>query len=55
MEAYLGVSKEVGLSNEEIGTVQAIVMAVSAARVRAHFREVRRKMSGGDKPGRAGG
>jgi len=41
MEYYLGVAKEEGLTDEEIGAVQSIVMAVSAGRVRAQFREVR--------------
>ncbi len=41
MEHYLGVAKEQGITDDEIGTVQAIVMAVSAGRVRAQFREVR--------------
>ncbi len=41
MEYYLGVAKEEGLTDEEIGAVQSIVMAVSAGKVRAQFREVR--------------
>ncbi len=43
MENYFGVAKEQGITNEEIGAVQSIVMAVSAGRVRAQFREVRIK------------
>ncbi len=44
MEEYFGVAKEQGiLSNKEIGAVQSIVMAVTAGRVRAQFREVRRR------------
>jgi hypothetical protein len=39
MEHYLGVAKEEGITDEEIGSVQAIVMAVSAGRVEAQFRE----------------
>lgn len=39
MEHYLGVAKEEGVTDEEIGAVQAIVMAVSAGRVEAQFRE----------------
>ncbi len=39
MENYFGVAKEQGITNEEIGAVQSIVMAVSAGRVRAQFRE----------------
>ncbi len=41
MEHYFGVAKEQGISDEEIGAVQSIVMAVSAGRVRAQFREAR--------------
>ena len=44
MEHYLGVAKASGISEEEIGAVQAIVMAVSAGRVRAQFREARRRL-----------
>jgi hypothetical protein len=43
MESYFGVAKEQEITNEEIGAVQSIVMAVSAGRVRAQFREVRIK------------
>jgi len=41
MEHYFGVAKEMGLSNDEIGAVQSVVMAVSAGRVNAQFREAR--------------
>ena len=43
MEHYLGVAKGLGISNDEIGAVQSVVMVVSAGRVRAQFREARRK------------
>ena len=43
MESYFGVAKEQGVSREEIGAAQSIVMAVSAGQIRAKFREVRRK------------
>jgi hypothetical protein len=43
MEHYLGVAKEEGISSEEIGAVEAIVMAVSAGRVQAQFRDVRKR------------
>jgi hypothetical protein len=43
MEHYLGVAREEGVSEEEIGAVQAIVMAVSAGRINAQFREVRER------------
>jgi hypothetical protein len=44
MEYYLGVAREEGLSEKEIGAVKAIVMAVSAGRVGAQLREVRKKI-----------
>ncbi|WAC07235.1 MAG: hypothetical protein OS130_13540 [Thermodesulfobacteriota bacterium] len=40
MENYLGVAKEAGITDQEIGTVQAIVMAISGGRVMAQFGEV---------------
>jgi len=43
MTEYLGVAEEVGISEEELGAVQAIVMAVSAGRVNAQVEEVRRR------------
>jgi len=43
MESYFGVAKEMGIADDEIGAVQSIVMAVSAGRVRAQFREARIK------------
>jgi hypothetical protein len=39
MESYLGVAKEEGISDEEIGAVLSVVMAVSAGRVRAQFKD----------------
>jgi hypothetical protein len=53
MEHYFGVAKDIGLRQSEIGAVQAIVMAVSAGRVRAQFREVRAggKRKRGQRPG----
>lgn len=44
MDHYLGVAREKGLTDEQIGAVQSIVMAISAGRVRAQFREVRENM-----------
>lgn len=44
MDHYLGVAGEMGITEEGIGAVQAIVMAVSGGRVRAQFREVRRRV-----------
>jgi len=50
MEGYLGVAREEGITEEEIGAVQAIVMAVSAGRVNAQMREVQSKIKGKNKP-----
>lgn len=41
MEHYLGVAREEGITDDEIGAVQAIVMAVSAGKVESQFREAR--------------
>ncbi len=41
MEHYLGGAREIGITEAEIGAAQAIVMAVSAGKVRAQFREAR--------------
>ena len=46
MEHYLGVAKETGITTDEIGAVQAVVMAVSAGRVNAQLREVERRLRG---------
>jgi hypothetical protein len=43
MDSYLGVAKEEGITDAEIGAIQAIVMAVSAGRVSVQFAEVRAK------------
>jgi hypothetical protein len=39
MDHYLGVAKELGITQDQIGSVEAIVMAVAAGRVNAQFRE----------------
>lgn len=44
MANYFGVAREQGITDDEIGAVQSIVMAVSAGRVRAQFREVRERI-----------
>lgn len=49
MEEYFGVAKEIGITQDEIDTVQSIVMAVSGGRVRAGFREARHRAAGKDK------
>ncbi len=41
MEHYFGVAKAQGITDDEIGAVQSIVMAVAAGKVRAQFREAR--------------
>ena len=53
MEHYLGVAREEGVTDDEIGAVQSIVMAVSAGRVEAQFREARTRgrSSGGNEEG----
>ena len=43
MEHYLGVAKDNGITDNEIGASQSIVMAVSAGRINAQFKEVREK------------
>lgn len=44
MEYYLGQVEKEGVTAEEIGAVQAVVMAVSAGKVNAQLREVERRM-----------
>jgi len=41
MQHYLGVAKDTGISEEEIGAIQACVMAVSGGRVMMQFNEAR--------------
>jgi hypothetical protein len=41
MDEYFGVAKDVGITREEIETVQSIVMAVAGGQVRAQFLEAR--------------
>jgi hypothetical protein len=43
MDEYFGVAKDKGISREEIETIQSIVMAVSGGRVRAQFREAKKR------------
>jgi hypothetical protein len=54
MEEYFGVAKDEGVSSEELGAVQAIVMAVSAGRVGAQAAEVRRRAAQKAKEGGTG-
>ncbi|MGD0585773.1 MAG: carboxymuconolactone decarboxylase family protein [Oryzomonas sp.] len=44
MEYYLGQVEKAGVTAEEIGAVQGVVMAVSAGKVNAQLREVERRM-----------
>ena len=37
MRHYLGVAKKKGITDEEIGAAQAVVMAVQAGRVKAQL------------------
>ncbi len=39
MRHYLGVAKKKGVTAEEIGAVEAVVMAVQAGRVKAQLAE----------------
>lgn len=46
MEYYLGQVENEGITPEEIGAVQAMVMAVSAGKVNAQLREAERRKRG---------
>ena len=41
MEFYLGVAREEGITEEEIGAIESIVMAVSAGKINAQLNLVR--------------
>ena len=43
MEHYFGVAEKEGITRDEVETLQSIVMAVAAAKIRAQFREARVK------------
>ena len=43
MRHYLGVAKEQGITEEEIGAAEAVVMAVSACRIRTQLADARSK------------
>ena len=47
MEILTGAAPEKGVSDEELGTIQAIVMAVSAGRVFNQYREVCARIESG--------
>ncbi len=40
MQYYLGVAKKEGITEQEIGAAQSIVMAVAAGRINSQLREV---------------
>lgn len=46
MEYYLGQAEKEAITDEEIGAVQAVVMAVAAGRVNAQLREVEKRRQG---------
>ena len=50
MDYYLGQVEKEGISAEEIGAVQGVVMAVAAGRVNAQLSEVERKRKGTASP-----
>ncbi len=47
MESYLGVAREEGITEEEIGAIKSIVMAVSAGKISAQLSEVRSRTKAG--------
>jgi hypothetical protein len=48
LEHYLGVAEKEGITQDEIGAAQAIVMAVAAGRINAQLREVRSRSAQSD-------
>lgn len=40
MKHFLGVAKEKGVTDEEIGAVESIVMAIAAGKIDAQLREI---------------
>ncbi|MCJ2541130.1 MAG: carboxymuconolactone decarboxylase family protein [Candidatus Thermoplasmatota archaeon] len=46
MQFYLSQAEEAGVTEEEIATVEAIVMAVSGGRVMMQFRDARDQIDG---------
>ena len=48
MEHYLGVAKEEGITEDELGAVQSIVMAVSAGRPMMQFMDVQTRAKSKD-------
>ena len=50
MEHYLGVAKEQGITEDELGAVQSIVMAVSGGRPMMQFMDVQKRAKKKDVP-----
>ena len=50
MEHYLGVAKEQGITEDELGAVQSIVMAVSGGRPMMQFMDVQKGAKKKDAP-----
>lgn len=50
MEHYLGVAKEHGITENELGVVQSIVMAVSGGRPMLQLMELQKKAKKTDAP-----
>jgi hypothetical protein len=48
MEHYLGVAKKEGITDEEIGVVESLVMSLAACRVRSQFEEVSQRSESGE-------
>ena len=47
MEFYLGVARAEGITDEKIGAIQAVVVAVSAGKINAQLKEMRSRMKAG--------
>jgi hypothetical protein len=50
MEHYLGVAKEEGITEDELGAVQSIVMAVSGGRPMMQFMDAQARAKKRDEP-----
>ena len=50
MEHYLDVAKEQGITEDELGAVQSIVMAVSGGRPMMQFMDVQKRAKKKDAP-----
>lgn len=43
MQHYLGLAKEQGVTEDDVGAVESVVMAVAACRIRTQFADARVK------------